>query len=207
MDFLPDINTLTLWLAQYGSIALFVLLTLGIIILPVPEETMMVIAGVLMHNKTLQIFPTVLAALLGSICGISISYLLGRTAGSFLVLKYGKWIGLTEKRYRKAHNWFERFGKWTLPIGYFVPGVRHFTGFVAGTTKLHYKQFALFAYCGAALWVSTFLSIGYFFGNHWMALYEEIEFSLDVVAIVAVGIGLIVALVLIRKFRHKLFTL
>jgi len=179
MDFLPDLPTLSMWLVQYGSFLLFVLLTLGIIAFPIPEETLMVVAGILMRHQKLPIPGTVLAAFAGSICGISMSYLIGRTVGGYVVTKYGKFVGINEARLKKAHLWFERFGKWTLFVGYFIPGVRHFTGLSAGTTKLHYKQFALFAYSGALVWVSIFLSLGYFFGHCGLALYEKLELTFD----------------------------
>jgi len=173
--YLPDIETLSLWLNQYGSIMLFILLALGIIALPVPEETLMVIAGIFMKQGDLNIHSTIIAAYLGSIVGITVSYLIGRTAGFYLLHKYGSWFGVTDDRLQKAHQWFEKYGKWTLTFGYFVPGVRHFTGVSAGVAKLEYHYFALFAYGGALLWVSTFLSIGYFFGNYGIEKLGELE--------------------------------
>jgi membrane protein DedA with SNARE-associated domain len=165
MSFIPDLDTLSLWLTNYGSFALFAALILGIIALPIPEETLMIIAGVLMSKGNLLMPSTIIAALAGSICGITTSYLLGRLASNFFIHKL-KWIGITEAHFERAHNWFERFGKWTLFIGYFVPGLRHFTGLVAGMTALQYPHFALYAYTGALFWVSTFLFIGYFFGDY-----------------------------------------
>ncbi|MBI5274318.1 MAG: DedA family protein [Chlamydiales bacterium] len=190
MDILADNNTLTTWLIEYGSIVLFCLLALGIIALPVPEETLMILAGILMHHGKLSIPFTILAALFGSICGISMSYVLGRTAGNYLLIKYGSWIGITKKRLNKAHQWFERFGKWALFIGYFIPGIRHFTGFTAGSSYLKFRYFALFAYMGALFWVFTFLSIGYFLGRkwfdlyeQWFDLYEQVEISIDIITL------------------------
>lgn len=192
MDLLLENETLSNWLIQYGSIALFFLLVIGIIILPVPEETLMVIAGILLRKGSLHIPYTLLAAYAGSICGITVSYILGRTAGHFLVHKYGGWFGLTEERLMRVHAWFEKFGKWTLTFGYFIPGIRHFTGLASGMAELEYNKFALFAYSGAILWVTTFLSIGYFFGNYCFRFFENIEFGIDEVVILSV-----VALVLI----------
>ena len=101
MDLAVTNDIFSLWLMQYGSVALFVLLTVGIIALPVPEETLMLIAGMLMFNGKLPIVSTILAAFLGALCGITVSYLIGRTVGHFLVIKYGKWVGLTEKKVKK----------------------------------------------------------------------------------------------------------
>lgn len=174
MELFAENSTLSLWLIQYGSFAIFGLLAVGIIALPVPEETLMVFAGVLMSQDKLSVVSAPIAAVLGSFCGISVSYYIGRTAGHYFFHKWGKWVGLTEKRLQKAHEWTERFGTWALLIGYFVPGVRHFTGFSAGTTDLEFNRFALFASLGACLWVSCFLSVGYFFGDYWVAVLTRI---------------------------------
>jgi membrane protein DedA with SNARE-associated domain len=203
MDFVPAQDIFSIWLMQYGSIALFLLLTAGIIALPVPEETLMVFAGILMHKGNLPVIPTILAAFFGALCGISMSYLIGRTAGQFLVTKYGTWVGLTKKRFQKAHNWFEKFGKWALLIGYFIPGVRHLTGISAGTSGFSYRHFAHYAYLGAALWVSTFLSIGYFFGKQWIFLYEKIEIDSDFIILVLLVVVPCLLAYFYKKTRKK----
>lgn len=201
MDYLPDQETLSLWLTQYGSFVLLILLALGIIALPVPEETLMTLAGVLMSQGKLHILPTIIAAYLGSVIGISMSYLLGRTLGHFFIIKYGSWVGITEERFKQAHNWFERFGTWALFIGYFIPGVRHFTGFTAGSASLEYKYFAIFAYSGALLWVSTFLSIGYFLGDYWTTFLEHLDIDMNIIIIV--GIILFIILSFIYALKKK----
>ncbi len=186
MDFLGGSEAISAWLMQYGSVALFFALVLGIIALPVPEETLMVIAGMLLYHDKLELVPILTSAYFGSICGITMSYLIGRTAGQYIIHKYGYRFGFTHERFEKVHAWFERFGTWVLFIGYFIPGVRHFTGFSAGMTGLHFSRFALFAYTGAITWVTTFLSIGYFFGTHWESTFESLEISLDQIIVLGV---------------------
>jgi membrane protein DedA with SNARE-associated domain len=200
MDYLPDTETLSLWLLNYGSFALFGLLALGIIALPVPEETLMVIAGVLIAKGKIEAIPTIMAAYMGSMCGISVSYLLGRTAGRHIIESYGPWFGLTQAKLKSVHEWFESFGKWTLFFGYFIPGVRHFTGFCAGTSYLEYHLFALFAYTGGIFWASTFLSAGYFLGDYWHTAYEYVNGVADkiVLGLFLIGIGY-----LIYRFYYK----
>lgn len=199
MDILLDNELLSNWLIQYGSIALFFLLVAGIIILPVPEETLMVVAGVLMSKGNLNIPFTMIAAYAGAICGITVSYLLGRTAGHYLIAKYGSWVGLTHERLDQVHHWFQRFGKWTLLIGYFIPGVRHFTGFASGMTFLDFRKFGLFAYSGAIIWVSTFLSIGYYFGNYCCEVLEKLDIEMSEIIIFIIAIFLLYVLFL--KFK------
>ncbi|MFI0434651.1 MAG: DedA family protein [Parachlamydiaceae bacterium] len=203
MDVISDHSVLQLWLIDYGSAALFFLLVLGIIALPVPEETLLVVAGALMHHGELQIPHTIIAAIMGSVCGITSSYFLGWTTGHFLVERYGKWIGIGQAQIDKGHAWFERFGKWTLFIGYFIPGIRHFTGFCAGMTSLAFREFALFAYSGAILWVSTFLSVGYFFGGYWSSIFEKIEFDVDDILTIGILLGLVYCAYLLKKRVKK----
>ena len=160
-------ETFAYWILDYGSIALFFLLALGIVALPIPDETLMVVSGVLIHQGHLYAIPTLIAAYTGSMCGITLSYLLGRTAGQYVLKKYGRWVGINQQNLQKAHDWYEYMGKWTLTFGYFIPGVRHVTGIFAGMTELEYPKFALFAYSGAFIWASVFLAIGYFFGPYW----------------------------------------
>ncbi len=199
MESVLNNDTLSFWLLNYGSFALFVLLALGIVALPVPDETLMVTAGILMDTGHLNIPETILAAYLGSMCGITGSYIIGRTAGH-LVHRYGKWFHITEERLAYAHQWFERFGKWTLSIGYFIPGVRHFTGLLAGMTELKYGTFALFAYTGAVIWATFFLSVGYFLGGYLPDIFRIIEVDFDVILIV---VALIIAGYLIYRLRKS----
>lgn len=163
------------WLDHYGSVVIFVWLALGIFALPLPEESLLLLLGFLIAKGKLAIVPSLVAAYAGSCCGISGSYGLGFATGHFLVQSWGRYIGLTEKRYQLAHNWFERFGKWTLVIGYFIPGVRHLTGYTAGALRLPFRYFALFAYSGAILWGSLFIGIGYLFHTHWHSAAETLH--------------------------------
>lgn len=176
MDCLNE--TFAHFLTEYGSIGLFILLVLGIIALPIPEETLLVFSGALVAQGVINLHSTILAAVAGSLCGITISYLLGLTGGAYLVHKYGKWVGLSPKRLEQANEWFHHYGKWSLFIGYFIPGVRHFTGFTAGTASVEYPHFALFAYTGAVVWIATFLSIGFFFGDYCFAFLEKIDMNI-----------------------------
>jgi LPXTG-motif cell wall-anchored protein len=203
LEYLPDIETFSLWLNHYGSIALFVLLAMGIVALPVPEETLMVLAGIFISNGEMQAFATIIAACAGSICGISVSYFIGKKAGYYLFRRYGPWLGITERQLDWSHQWFVKFGKWALFIGYFIPGLRHFTGLTAGAAELEFRQFALFAYSGACIWVSLFLSLGYFFGNYGLSLLENYEIKSEEILIIAILIIGIAFIFFLRKKKNQ----
>jgi membrane protein DedA with SNARE-associated domain len=153
------------WITQYGYVAIFFFLVLGIVGLPVPDETLLTFTGYLLFKRHLSLPLAFAAALAGSTSGITISYCLGRTFGLKLIHRYGKYLRIREAHVNQAHAWFERAGHWSLTFGYFVPGVRHFTAYAAGIAGLEFPRFALFAYSGAVLWVSAFLTLGYFLGD------------------------------------------
>jgi len=185
------VETVLQLVTQYGHVAIFCLLVLGIVGLPVPDEWLLTFAGYLVYKGHFHYLPTVAAAFAGSACGITISYIIGRTGGLYLIHKYGRYVHLTQARLDRVHNWFERMGRWTLFFGYYMPGVRHFTAVVAGSSELEPHVFALFAYSGALVWVVTFISLGYFLGERWSTISEEIHGVLLWLTIAAVAAGLL----------------
>ena len=177
------------YVTQYGPIALFVLLVLGIVGLPIPDETLMVFTGALMAKGKLDPLQTWIAGVTGSMSGITISYLIGRTAGHAFLAKFGPWLHLTPERQEKMHEWFKGYGHWSLTLGYFVPGVRHFSAVFAGMSELEWPVFARFAYSGSVLWVSTFLGLGYLLGDAWESAAENLHRTLGIIVLVVAAVG------------------
>ena len=189
------------WISQYGYPAIFFLLMLGIVGLPVPDETLLTFTGYLIFAGHLKLVPAFITVLGGTICGITLSYVLGRTFGLALIHRFGKYIHLTEERLARAHRFFERVGHWSLTFGYFVPGVRHLTAYAAGVSYTAPHIFALYAYLGALLWACTFLALGYFLGDRWQVVSGRIHRDLVVAASVA-GAAIVLYL-LWRRLRAK----
>jgi membrane protein DedA with SNARE-associated domain len=163
------------WVAAHGYWALYLLLALGVVGLPIPDETLLVFTGYLIGRGTLNPVGAFAAAVAGAWTGISGSYLLGRTLGVSVVHRYGKYIHFTEARLAYVHRWFDRIGHWMLVAGYYIAGVRHFTAVVAGMSKLEFPTFMAYAWTGGALWVTTFLSLGYFLGENWRQVAELVH--------------------------------
>jgi membrane protein DedA with SNARE-associated domain len=189
------------WISQYGYAGLFALLVFGIAGLPIPDETLLVISGVLVSQGHLIGWITFLTALAGSACGISLSYVIGRFVRAPLLFRYGRHLHITPKHIQDVHDWFRRMGNWLLTFGYFIPGVRHFTALVAGMSGLEYPVFAAFAYPGAAIWITSFLAIGYFVGDNWPAAVGLLHRY--VIVIVLIGAGAAAGVWWIRGVRRK----
>ena len=188
------------WIQAYGYLGVFASLMLGMFGLPVPDESIMTFTGFLIYKSQFQPLPAFLAAFGGSICGITLNYGVGRLIGLRLVIRYGRYLHVTAEKLERAHGWFEKYGKWALFGGYFLPGVRHLAALTAGTTRLEYGTFALFAYSGAALWVSSFITLGYFLGEEWHLVTTEVQKYLWVA--VGMAAGLVLLYLLWRQIRR-----
>jgi membrane protein DedA with SNARE-associated domain len=178
------------WISQHGYAGIFSLLIFGIVGLPVPDEWLLTFSGYLVYKQTLVFIPTFIAAFCGSACGITVSYMLGRMFDTFVLLRYGSYVHITPERLQRVHSWFERRGYWTLLIGYFIPGVRHLTGYVAGASELSFSSFALFAYTGAFCWAAVFITLGYMLGEEWNRVLQNVdEMKFVVIGLAAAAIA------------------
>jgi membrane protein DedA with SNARE-associated domain len=176
------------WIAAYGYFGIAALLALGIVGLPIPDETLLTFAGYLLFRGELKPVPTALSALAGSVCGITISYVLGRTTGYPLLHKYGRYVRITEHEIHRVHDFYQRRGGLSLTFGYYIAGVRHLTAYAAGASQLEFHTFAAYAYSGAAIWCGTFLTLGYLLGERWNEILEVAHrFGLAAAAVLAVA--------------------
>lgn len=190
------------WIKRYSYPAVFLLLVLGIVGLPLPDEIMMTYVGSLVHKGDMLYTLTVVAAFAGSMCGISLSYLIGRTLGHRFVVRFGRYIHVDENRLQRVHAWYDRIGKWALTFGYFIPGVRHVTALVAGTSGVASKEFAVFAYSGAFLWVNAFVGLGFALSHFVSEKGKLVSESQLEQLIVTVGVITTVAFVSIAAIAH-----
>ncbi|HVZ21300.1 MAG TPA: DedA family protein [Vicinamibacterales bacterium] len=198
-------STAAYWIAHFGVDGLFVLLALGVFGLPVPSETLLVLAGIMVSRGQMRLAPTIAAAISGTIVGISVSFAVGRFVGVPLLVRYGRVVHLSTSMLTRVEGWFERFGKWVLLVGYFIPGVRHVTAIVAGTAGLPVRIFSMFAYSGALLWVGCFLAIGYLLGDEWQVVVAHVYWYARIV--VAAAVGAVVIYALWARHRRRRATL
>src|SRR5215468_621048 len=176
-------QTVIQWITNYGYFGMFFLLIFGIIGLPVPDEWLLVISGYLAFKNVLGLAPTLAIAAVGSASGLTVSYLLGRTSSDFVIRRYGRWLSIDDEKIRRVQQWFQNLGRWVLVVGPFIPGVRNLMGYVAGASKLRMHVFMRFAYAGALISSSTFVTFGYFVGRHVNWNYSRIPLIAVAVAV------------------------
>lgn len=178
------------FIAHYGYFAIFALLMLGIVGPLIPDESILVLSGLAVHRGQMHLQTTIAVAFAGSLCGITLSYILGRTGAIYVLDRFGPFRCWKDKHLPQVQTWFERYGKWTLFFGYFIAGVRHFTALTAGISKLKASTFAIYAYPGALVWVICFVSIGYYLGEEW----ESIAHRLNRGVLIGLGVAVVIAL-------------
>lgn len=188
------------WIARYGYWAIFILLLLGIVGLPVPDETLLLLVGYLSFTGDLRLEPALVSAFLGSACGVSVSYALGRFVGIHAVDKLANRLHISPAHMALTYRWVARWGKYVLLIAYFIPGVRHLAALVMGATLLPPLVFARFAYTGALVWSGTFIGLGYVGGEEWRHLSPGLHRPVVISAVIVV---LAIAILFVVFWRHR----
>jgi membrane protein DedA with SNARE-associated domain len=149
-------HSILLHIAQYSYWGIFFSLGLGILGLPIPDETLMAFVGFLAFQGKLNYSLAIIVAFIGTSCGITIGYFIGRLSDKLFLEKYSEKIHINPEHFRSAEQFYRRYGKLALCIGYFIPGVRHLTAILAGISRMPYRIFAFFAYAGGFLWTVLF---------------------------------------------------
>ena len=155
-------------LEHFGYLGIIFALIGGIIGLPIPDEVLLTYVGYNVFAGKLAYLPSLLSAYFGASSGITLSFILGTVLGAPFLHKFGPKLHISEAKINKTKKLFNKFGPFLLVIGFFIPGVRHITAYLAGINNYSYKKFALFAYLGALLWCFTFITLGRILGGNWV---------------------------------------
>src|SRR6516225_6333435 len=175
-------------LEQYGLWAIFVLVLLEDFGIPVPGETVLIAGAVYAGSGRLNVVAVGIVGFVAAVLGDNIGYAIGRFGGHAVVLRWGKYVGMTAERLDKAQDFFNRHGGKIITIARFIEGLRQANGIIAGIIKMHWLKFVAFNALGAALWVGTWVTIGYFAGQHIATIYHYItQYSYYLLIVLAVA--------------------
>lgn len=173
----PELPGVFAWLSpiltSYGYLAVFGFLFIESFGAPVPGQTMLMAAGVFAGAGKLNVAGVAAMGFLAAVAGDNVGYLIGRIGGRRLVLRFGRYILVTEKRLTKTEDFFRRNGGKIVAIARFVDGLRQLNGIVAGIARMPWRRFLVFNALGAAAWVGVWTFIGYFAGGHLTTIYQE----------------------------------
>jgi membrane protein DedA with SNARE-associated domain len=199
------LNALASPLQNYGYWAIGLLVLVEDFGIPVPGETILIAGAIYAGADRLNIVAVGVVAFITAILGDNIGFAIGHFGGRALVLRWGKYVFLTEERLNRAEHFFERHGGKIITVARFIEGLRQANGIIAGISGMHWRRFLAFNALGAALWVGTWASLGYLAGNHITTIYHYItQYSYYVLIAVVV---LLVAYIIWRlrgRSRHHM---
>lgn len=158
-------------LAHYGYSAIAVILLLENLRLPLPGETVLLLAGFLaasQHRFTLS--SVILIGVISTTAGSLLGYLVGHHGGRPLLARYQRTLRLTDAALQKGEDLFARYGATAVLLGRFGAGLRILVGPLAGVLRMRWETFLFFSFLGSVLWVSVVSSAAFFFGHHWNKL-------------------------------------
>nr|WP_221452394.1 VTT domain-containing protein [Bacillus benzoevorans] len=181
---------------------LFIALLLELIAFPLPGEVLMSYTGFLVFQGHLSWLLSILIAGIGACIGMTLSYWVGYKLGEPFFEKYGSRFHMGAERLEKLSLWFSRYGNKLLLIAYFIPGIRHITGYFSGTTRMSFRKYAIFAYSGAFLWVGVFITLGKVLGPQWETFHSSIKKYLIIGGIAAAVILLMIYSC--KKYKEEL---
>src|SRR5262249_37094465 len=153
----------------------------------VPGETVLIAASLYAGAGKLNVVAVGVTGFVAAVMGDNIGFAIGHYGGPALVLRWGRYVRLTKERLDKAGAFFGRPGARILTVARFIEVLRQANGIIAGISNMPWPRFLAFNALGAALWVGTWVSVGYLAGKHIGTIYHYItEYSLYALIALAV---------------------
>lgn len=176
------------WIDSYGYEAIFVLVGLESIGVPLPGETAL-ITGALYAATTHRLsIPIVIVVAAGAaIIGDNIGFAVGRWGGYRLLRRYGKHIRLDERRLKIGRYVFLRHGGKVVFFGRFVAVLRTYAAFLAGTNRMSWRRFLVFNAAGGITWAAAVGIAYYYIGNTVKHVRGPLDIVLGIVAVAIIA--------------------
>lgn len=147
-----------------GYPGIFLLMAMESSVVPIPSELVMPPAGYLAHQGQMNIWVAILLGTAGSLVGAYANYFAAHYLGRPLLLRYGKYVWITEEKFAKVETYFKDHGEISTFIGRLLPVVRHLISLPAGLAGMNHLKFSLYTLAGAGIWVTILTWIGYVIG-------------------------------------------
>ncbi len=161
-------HELIMWLVNtigaLGYPGIFLLMAMESSVIPIPSEMVMPPAGYLAQQGQMNIAIVILCGTTGSLVGAYANYFAAHYLGKPLLLRYGKYVWITEEKFAKVEKYFKDHGEISTFIARLLPVVRHLISLPAGLAGMNHLKFSLYTLMGAGLWVTVLTLIGYFIG-------------------------------------------
>jgi membrane protein DedA with SNARE-associated domain len=163
-------------LVHYGYWAIAVALLLENAGVPVPGETVLLLASFLAYSEhDLRLPWIIVVGTFAAALGDNLGYEIGHRGGRPMLERYRAFWRISPATLQKGDQLFERYGAVAVFFARFIFGLRIVAGPLAGVLRMSWKKFVLFNLLGASLWVSVIATVGYLFGRHWERLMRDLK--------------------------------
>lgn len=193
------------FVADYGYLAVIILMTAESACIPVPSELVMpfsgaIAAGVVVGVR-LNLVAAILAGTLGNLVGSYIAWAIGCYGTRSSIRRWGRLAWLREQHIARATDWFDRRGPVAVLLGRVIPVVRTFISLPAGMAAMAPARFGAYTLVGCLPWNAGLTIAGYELGRNWRSVQNTLQAVGDIVAVLIVLLAASAILVLIRR-RH-----
>ena len=188
---------------EYGLVAVAAIIGLECLGLPVPGETALLAAAIYAGTKhDLNINAVIVTAAGAAIAGRMIGYLIGHKFGSWLLLRYGHYVGLTTGRIKLGQYLFLRYGGKIIFLAQFVPVLRTLAGPFAGANLMPWRNFIFANAVSSCVWAASYGYAAYWVGGEFERLQGRMVLPLVFIAVIA----LIAGALFVRQREAQLIT-
>jgi len=173
------------YLADYGYWAVALALLLENAGIPVPGETILLLASFHAYSEhRLRLPYIILVGIFAATTGDNIGFWMGYRGGRPLLERYQNVLRISRTTIERGERLFAEYGAATIFFARFIAGLRIAAGPLAGVLRMDWKKFALYNFLGATVWVSAIATVGYVFGRQWEVLVGVLK-RLDIAAVIA----------------------
>jgi len=162
------VEWLTTLLAEYLYAGVFIAAIVETIIPPIPTMAVFPTAGFLASQNNFELYQVILLGIIGGLgasIGSTVIYLIALKLGRVVLLKYLRYVRVSEKKLTRVENWFQKYGDKAVLFGRMIPVFREMVSIPAGLLKMKFAKFLAYTILGSCGWSITLILVGYYFGN------------------------------------------
>ncbi len=165
-------DSFLIWISEFLTVHLyegvFVAALVETIIPPIPTLAVFPTVGFLASQEGFSLFsviPLIILGALGATIGTTAIYLIALKLGRIILLRYLRFLKISEKKLERVEIWFEKYGDKAVFLGRMIPVMREMISVPAGLLKMKFPKFVLYTFAGSLIWSAVTILAGYYFGE------------------------------------------